>query len=372
MGKVRGVKNGDVLSSTFDGRTRRKFKNIGETKVLLLVSIIGNEYCAGEYLSASIATAVSQHKETTVLIADEVYWNNLKNEELPSDEVTQELKAEARVLGEKFLSENLGHILTGLSLDVAAFERQYAELTLDEKISKINDLALEQEKHFSLQRWSDWLKGTKMNPEEMSNFMGSNPEMQASIEKTAQDFSSRHKGEASEELWLMRSRSYLKEETPAVMWVSAERGYHFVAYPGNMISPFEAARKYFVGQGNADEIESELRISSDDLLINWLDINFRRSQSKQQLLQQSLINAPSLNSSQSAASSSASTHSHAFFSGNHDFSGSDDELMVVEMARKILSAPGSQQFKINVLLDAVAALGNSEQMASNQQIAARH
>lgn len=360
MGKVRGVKNGDILSSSFDGRIKKNFKNIHETKVLLLVSIIGNEFCTGEYLQASIATAVQKHEEATVLIADEVYWNNLISENHLTDEKIQELKNKALNLGEQFIAKNMVHILKGLGLDSIEFEKHYGSLGLSEQLEKLHELAAEKGIRFSLQRWAEWTDTPDLNIAGMSRVMNLNSKMQDSIEATAKDFADRHKDEESSEVWLTRSRAYLKEETPAVIWLAAKRGYHFIAYPGEEIAPFGTARELFINPEGSDDIDPELIIRTDSSLANWLDINFRRSKSKQLLFTQSLINAPSSSSMAASSSSGASSSSSlsSFFSKNVPFQGSGEEQRVVELAKSIISAPGDNEFKLNVLLEVFSTLGS--------------
>lgn len=355
MTRVRGVQSGEVLSASFDSRIKREFKDLKKTKVLLLVSMIGNEYCSGDYLEASIANSINLHGDTTILLADRVYWNNLKSHDPIDDATQQQLANQAIQLGNDFIRKNLSRILRPLGINEVEFQHQYGTLDVNRQVEAINDLAKAKGIGLNLVRWADWVQGAEEQLTQATQRMDANPKMQKSIEDTANEFASRHKGEENSEIWLSRSKSYLREETPAVIYLSAARGYQFIAYPGNMISPFETAKEMFINPKD-DTPESKLAIHTNQSLANWLDIHFKRSLSKEQLLQQSLLTA-----SATVGAKRSTRHSLGFFSaGTSNQEPDPEKAAILMMVRSILEAPGEQQFKLSVLLEAIAVLGTNK------------
>jgi hypothetical protein len=355
MTRVRGVQDGEVLCASFDGRIKREFKDLKKTKVLLLVSMLGNEYCRGDYLEASIVNAINQHGDTTILLADQVYWNNLKSSDPIDDATQQQLTLQAIQLDDVFITENLSRLLRPLGINDAEFREQYGSLDINQQITKINDLARAKGVSLNLVRWADWVQGAGMQLTQVVELMDANPKMQKSIEKTAKEFTSRHRNEENPDIWLSRSLSYLREETPAVIWLSASRGYEFIAYPGDMIAPFETAKDIFINPKD-DTLDSSLAVRTNQPLANWLDIHFRRTYSQGQLLQQSLLAA-----STTMGAKRTPAHSIGFFSAEASRQESDPERSaILSMVRSVLEAPGEKQFKLSVLMEAITVLGATQ------------
>lgn len=158
MPKVRGPKDGNIVTASFDSIDKKNnsksfFPTLKTTKNLVLLSIRGNEFCTGEYLAAIVNEAVAMHHtphnqsgtqgKTTFLIADEIYWHNLKN---TADDERDELKMQARVLGESYFEANLGAFLAPLNITPEDFKREYSNKSVDEQIKIINEIALKQGK----------------------------------------------------------------------------------------------------------------------------------------------------------------------------------------------------------------------------------
>ncbi|KTC93793.1 hypothetical protein [Legionella drozanskii] len=100
--RVKGPVNGEVLTAKFNGSEAKNLVKKNGIKSLVLLSIIGNDYCDGDYLGATILSATrsttkapskalskaeAENEDFTVfLVADEVYWHNLKTIELEKEE----------------------------------------------------------------------------------------------------------------------------------------------------------------------------------------------------------------------------------------------------------------------------------------------
>jgi len=281
MSRVKGPKDGKKLKALFNSREKILFPDLKQTNVLILISINGNEYCSDEYLNAIIEEACSSHQKVTLLIADEVYWNNLKDMDLISHQDVGLLKARAIELGDEFITRNIGCFLAPLQINPSSFQSQYSELSINEQISVINTISTEKGLNCNVIRWNDWINDPQHGflnvKEDIQRYYESDPQLISSIEETATDFADRHKHEGSRELWLMRSKSYLKDESPAVIWIAAKLNYQFIAYPGEMISAFKATKNFFIHEKPSGILPNTVEIISSNSHVNWLDIYFKRS-----------------------------------------------------------------------------------------------
>ena len=352
MPKVRGKKNGsNVVIASFNSEIRQKLKNLKAFKALLLVSIEGNECCSDDYLQAQIATGISQHQTFTVLIADEIYWHNLRPEahcyletllveikgqpeqatellssfipkyfdslvallhlgmeyknnflEMNYEEqlealcdinnlIEQKLRLEAKALGERFFEKNLPYILSALKLDMSQLSPDFSALSMDDKIQYLNSLASNREIpslnkneselacNFSIVRWEQWQSQSSFieNKLAIENIMQTTPSIKQSIQVAAAKFAERHsnKDKLPKNIWQMRSQFYLRDEAPVIMWLTALNGYDFIAYPGEILTPFEKVQEVFIGSQNIYGIPESLFIKRDDAAPYWLDIFFK-------------------------------------------------------------------------------------------------
>lgn len=281
MAKVKGSKTGKMINAKFQGCSKSLFPTLKKTKTVILLSIIGNEFCTGEYLKAIINTAMSSFGFTTFLIADEVYWSNLcKN--FSCEEETS-FRNKSHQLGIDFFKQNLETFLSQLKID-KKLANEINNLEIKEKIVAINKIAKSQA-NFEIVFWRDWLnKCPEYNNkyEKISSCFSTDTLLSKSVEKTANNFANRHQNEIdSFELLLKRSSRYLIEESAGVIWVAASLGYNFVAYPGEMIKPFKTAKEFFIKDVEQNNVNS-LYVNSEDpnLLANWLEITFHRCHEK--------------------------------------------------------------------------------------------
>lgn len=305
---VKGPKDGKVTQTSFvdsskKGGSKSLFPSLKITKDLVLLSIAGNELCAGEYLQGIVKQAVANHEgtlgpgeqrgKTTFLIADEIYWHNLKELD-PKDNDVAALKSQALQLGDRYFTDNIAAFLAPLGLTAEEFNKEHGEKTVNEKISIINQLAADQGKNFEIVRWRTWVNQDSANQiERMIPLYESVEGLNDSISLAVNDFAKRHSDNGdtgSEELWKHRSKDYLTEECPSVMWLAASLEYNFVIYPGEMIPPFGTTKDFFVVKEHKARIEngvniketcthSELCIHVKDprRLVNWLEVHFQKS-----------------------------------------------------------------------------------------------
>ncbi|ARB93765.1 hypothetical protein [Legionella longbeachae] len=301
MPKVRGPRDGKLITASFDGKEKSLFPSLKTTKDLVLLSIRGNEYCTGEYLGAIVQQAVATHQtpidhsgakgKATFLIADEIYWHNIK-QMISSESEVEILKQEAIKIGADYFLTNLGAFLTPLDMTIEQFNEKYPEKSVDEIITIINQLADEQGKNFEIVRWKTWVaqNDSQEKINKMMGFYDSVEGLKESVIRTQNNFVKRHGKDGDEELWKLRSHDYLIEESPAVMWLAASLGYNFIVYPGEILPPFEATKEFFVvpnhvprisqGKNIIEECEhNEYSIHTDNpnRLVNWLEVNFKRS-----------------------------------------------------------------------------------------------
>ncbi|MCE0724415.1 MULTISPECIES: hypothetical protein [Legionella] len=307
MPKVRGPKDGKIVTASFDPANKKdnsksRFPSLKTTKDLVLLSIVGNEFCAGEYLGAIVQQAVATHQtpvdysgpkgKTTFLIADEIYWHNLKDKTpIPAEEMS--LKRRALDEGEAYFEKNLAAFLGPLGMNIDEFKSKFPHASTDEKISIINQLALEQGKNFEIVRWNTWVTQRDFDKtlKEILPYYDEVNGLRVAIDNSVTDFVKRHaKQDEDRGVWIERSRGYLKEESPSIMLLAAQLGYNFVIYPGAILPPFEATREYFIVDNHVARIERGkniedpcthnkfcLHTANPSRLVNWLEVNFTRS-----------------------------------------------------------------------------------------------
>lgn len=274
MTKIKG--KGPIVTASFDGHSKTIFSDLKTTKNLVLLSIKGNDYCAGDFLGAIIKNSVQSHQFTSFLIADEVYWHNLKNETTSEDE-EQALRQQAKQLGLEFFEAQLEQFLLPLNLDSKQFNANNSDKTSLEKITIINELTKDKSE---ILLWSDWMERAPSEYQAISQFYCVEPKLVSAVEKYASDYARRHHTEADVGLLKHRSQGYLNEESPAVMWLAAYLGYNFIVYPGPMPEPFLATKDFFMNlaenQKQDDGAKSDLFLDNPNTLSNWLQVNFQR------------------------------------------------------------------------------------------------
>lgn len=294
MPRVKG--KGSILKAHFVGKggSKKNFPDLSITKDLMLLSIKDNEYCEGEYLEKALQYALKNHKFTTLLIADEVYWHNLKPllaAEPLSQEQINALKTEALKLGSEYFERNLRHFLAPLGISAKQFNKQYGSKSSAEKIVLINQMARAAGLPFEIMGWQEWVNNApqnfKQNQAEIIALYRDVDKLKASIEKTATEFAKRHEKDGGRALWFHRAVGYLTEESPAVMWVAAAAGYNFVVYPGDMLDTFQATKDYFVvpaTRGEAERSPFAILAENPGLLVNWMQTYFKREEPKPKML----------------------------------------------------------------------------------------
>lgn len=290
MPRVKG--KGPILKANFvgKGKSKKNFTDLSSTSNLMLLSIIGNIYCEGEYLEAALKYSLQHHQYTTLLIADEVYWHNLKPQSSDKEPLSQEkinaLKQEALVIGTKYFERNLQHFLAPLGISAESFNQKHGDKSTKEKITLINNLARRAGLNFRIVGWKDWINthpDFRQNQVDIMQLYKTAKTLRTSVEQTAHEFAKRHEQEGGYDLWYQRSVDYLTEESPAVMWLGATLGYNFVTYPGDMLDTFQATKDYFVVPPTLDpQKRPSFAILSEqpNLLVNWMQTYFTRERPK--------------------------------------------------------------------------------------------
>lgn len=282
MARVSGSKNGKIIRASFKGQGKSFFPTLKQTKVLVLLSVIGNEFCTGEYLKSIIQSATHSHEFTTFLIADEVYWHNLRRDFSQEEELV--LKRKALELGCCYLEKNLDYFLLPLEVSRDDFDREHGNQSIEKKISILNGMAREKS-NFEVLFWKDWLskyEGYHEVEKPLKDLFVTEKNLKKSVDQMADNFARRHKcDEKPYDILVKRSCEYLIEETPAVVWAGAKLGYNFIAYPGEMIKPFRAAKEFFIKEEESPAAsEYDIFVEDPKKLVNWLEITFQRSHEK--------------------------------------------------------------------------------------------
>ncbi|MFA5960159.1 MAG: hypothetical protein WC785_06550 [Tatlockia sp.] len=277
------------------GISKKKFSTLTQGKVaqknLVLLSIVGNPHCTGEYLTAMMARLLGDKKHfTTLLIADKVYWHNLKETPNPEPETVARHIQDALAEGEAYLRANLQYFLS--AFDKKEQRAYYDELinldSADEIISRINQLAREKGIPFEIKRWNDFIESSlyyKNNEAAIQPYYcaDKDSELSKSLESQAVAFATRHAENNREkfDLLLAQSRSYLKDEYLALVLGGAEQNYNFVVYAGAPISFFDLLKKHFlVEQGKPSDNPYALQVPNARLLLNWLHTTFDKPKPK--------------------------------------------------------------------------------------------
>lgn len=290
MTKVKVKGTGPIVGAKFIGRAKQIFSDLNKTKNLVLLSIAGNEFCHAPYLEAMTKESINTYGETTFLIADEIYWHNLKTLNTTEMDIPI-LKEQALRLGDDYIEKNLAAFLAPLEMTINDFEALYPNLSSDDKITTINKLAQEKSLQFKIVRWATWMEDgrtSKIFDPVFQRLYNSNPQIKKSIGIQAASYAARHANEITEdvtrELLIQRSTGYLTEESAAIMLLGAEQGYNFIVYPGDLPASFAIAKKEFlkdVDDFDNSSIDNHVfKVIKPDLLVNWLTVHFNRQQEK--------------------------------------------------------------------------------------------
>lgn len=259
-----------------------------EIKNLVLLSIIGNKECTGDCLGAIVTRAVTNNPNiefTTFLIADEIHWHNLKNAEKTSHAEEIQLRENAMQLGAEYFESQLQYFLSPLNLTVSEFNRRYPTLSANEKLRIINDISKKEAKRFEIIFWRDWISRAPdiytQNQTAIFDLYYTEEYLQKSITERASKFAEKHTKEGDSALLTLRSKGYLREESPAIMLLAAYLKYNFITYPGSMPLPFKATRVFFIKNSKdkstvCNDKYSKYYLYSDnpEQLVNWQEVSF--------------------------------------------------------------------------------------------------
>jgi len=296
--RVKGIKGGPYVRAQFNGHYEAP-----KDKILVLLSIQTNRYCTSEFLEATTKKATEDYNFTTFLIADQIFWHNLKPTIYSSPEEKEELQIKALKLGEEYFKENFKNFLAPFH-EVTRQELLKAceGRSVDTQIELINQQAALQAKPFEIVRWQTWIKKNNFtdSQKELEKLYQTESSLQKGIQVSAEEFVARRKpkNENEKALLLNQSIGYLTEESPAIMRAV---NYNFIAYPGEIMPCLQAAKDFFVVANTDPENEKKslaIPVNDPNLVLNWLDIHFRRynqPENKTQVLKPLNYKIPSAN-----------------------------------------------------------------------------
>ncbi|MFI4919299.1 MAG: hypothetical protein ACHP65_07065 [Legionellales bacterium] len=339
MPRVKG--NGQIITADIGGdkagrAIKIKFGNPNQIKTLVLLSIVGNEFCQGDYLKSIITESITTKKNMTFLIADEIYWYNLQD----GSKSEVELKQQAVKLGETYFNEQLPYFLAPLEVTVADFNAQYSGSTTSEKISILNELILTKGLNYNIVGWHEWMNNAPqeyiVKKMQLKTICASNLELQRSIVEGAEGFAKRHHNHGSETYNLLKDRSigYLTEESFGIMCLASLGGYNFIAYPGAIPEAFLITKKLLIKDMIVEDSDSYLRVNRPENFANLLEIYFNRSHPpkaavsakaepyRAQFFKRAISSAEASNAS-SAEASNASSRRSSSTASSPDNSGSN-------------------------------------------------
>lgn len=368
---IKGPKDGNVLSVKFNGKGKQLFDNLKKTKLLMLISIQDNELCTGIYFELAADHALTHYSFTTFLIADEVYWHNLKTENFSQDQEI-ELKHQAEELGSMWLKRNSAYFLKLLNVPPLQAKEMHETRSTSEIINEINALALKNNLNFELVRWHEWVHNDKTSfpklKSEIARLYQTEPTLTGGIEASALSYANRHSSTQKADICLANSKAYLIEESPAVIWIAARLNYNFIVYAGDMLNAFKATRDYFIRDdknfNQALNKELFIQVRNPKLLINWLITNYKKEYSEDEKACTSNDNnikiKPAITINQYYSDANSFTY---FRSSNSSTTVSD---CFYGITKAIFDLPIDQQLKIDTIVDVTKKLFNTYEMSINR------
>ena len=227
----------------------------------------------------AILQGLTNFKQCTVLIADAIYWHNLKMkgmDELTENEI-ENLKGEALHLGDLFIKDNLKYFLLALNCPLGSFHRDFRlneDSPADDCIQAINYLA--KEKNFRVVRWNEWVSSCDWYGQvrsEVAKYFDCNDSLIAALREDAKTFAARR--HETDELTTLRSHDYLKDESPAVILIAALKEIQYIMYPGPILSTFVAMADLFINPQD-NSLPDYLKIyPRSPFVCKWRKIEFR-------------------------------------------------------------------------------------------------
>lgn len=302
--KIKGPTKG-VLTAAFDGKAKSVKSVLSRSAItnpstLVLLSIVGNERCTGDYLQAITEQALQTCGKTLFLIADELYWHNLKGLTNSESEI-RALKEQAISMGSEYITKNLPFFLNALEERIAGFKSDvfietHQGTSAPELLTAVNSLAREHDIPFEVITWREWIASADgafiASQTQIMALYESEPELKHHLETTTNAFVKRYQkrpvdltdeamvscaAENKLKLLQKRSRDYLSEESPAIFWLAGKRGINFIAYPGDEMEVFKATSSFLIRSVRGENTHPlSIQVEDPAVFANWLQINFKR------------------------------------------------------------------------------------------------
>ena len=292
--------------ATFHGVAISKLdkEKIKNSSILVCLSIKDNRHCEKDDLRAIVNAALLNYKAATFLIGDETHWHNFKLEEVTSEAEQSVLKKRAIALGSDYLQANMPTFLNAIKEHCPAFNiDEFNEInrhsSVQERLNAINKCAKDLCVPFQIVRWREWVENPAhqymTKQADIEALYQSEEILKNTLEESMMDFVRRHKvASMDSSLLKMRSRDYLREETPAIFWIAAKLGIDFIAYPGKKVKLFTATHTFFVNHNSpAEHAALRVHVANPTMVANWLEIKFKvKHENKSTLLAQTLFSSP--------------------------------------------------------------------------------
>ena len=274
-------KNRDPLVAKFTGHTGTPGKNevadsnaLAKTNNLVMLSIVGNPHCQGDYITAMTKRA-SIYKKMTFLIVDELQRHNLCFEQNASNDHNLHYSDMANAKGDAFIMANYPYFIEILPEEERdGIKKILASCDADKVIDTLNEHLLDKYK-IEVVRWKKWVALCDYKSEcgVLEEMFSSNPKLKNALAISAGKFVERQKikSEGKEEA-LFASEAFLREEVCNIGLVGFKLGYDFLSYPGDMPRVFKVCLETIKEKFFHDAATSYLK---------WLHIRFADSRPQQ-------------------------------------------------------------------------------------------
>lgn len=269
-----------------------------DTSVVILLSIKDNEFCAGNYLQASIEAALKVRKSTnanglasvTCLVADELQAHNLKSQNTNEEQLSS-FREQGIRMGDRYLEDNLPFILQAIANIYPEFKKndfvnENGKIPIAEQINALNIKTRELKIPFTITRWKEWRtnEGYQLNKDKiLPQYDIPRSKLAVALQSAVNSFTDRGKfnGMSADEMKLLKQRSndYIREESAVIPYMVKALKIDLMAYAGKILPIFGVARSIF--DAELDPVESSPLNTLDQPLVkpepeNELKIKFKR------------------------------------------------------------------------------------------------
>ncbi len=261
---VNETQNGPIKTLT------RTSKN--KMRIVMCLSISGNDYCQGEILQSIVAQCTQNYAETLFLIGDETHWHNLKSKFTLEPWEIEQLKADGNTMGTRYLEKNQAAFLNVIKLYHPNFNQDdfYKSYLInnpackDRIVEPLNAMARHLNIPFQVIRWHEWAAPLSESAAEIEALYETVDVLKKSLDAEVKTYAATHPAKTPE-LQAHQdacSRDYFKTEAPAIIIGAARRGLDGIDYPGKKPKLFRVTRDYFI-QPPGEIEHAHLRVQNE-------------------------------------------------------------------------------------------------------------